>query len=209
MARYIGESCRICRREGEKLFLKGSRCYTDKCALTRRAYAPGQHGQKRKKQSEYGVQLREKQKAKSFYGVLESQFRKYFEEAARSKEITGTRLLQILESRLDNVIYRLGLATSRAQARQLVRHGHFEVNGVKVNIPSYLTKVGDVIKVRESSANSEIFKQIIEANENSRPVPTWLESNLADKTGKIVALPTREEIDLPVQEHLIVELYSK
>ena len=209
MARYTGESCRICRREGEKLFLKGSRCYTDKCALTRRAYAPGQHGQKRKKQSEYGVQLREKQKAKSFYGVLESQFRKYFEEAARSKEITGTRLLQILESRLDNVIYRLGLATSRAQARQLVRHGHFEVNGVKVNIPSYLTKVGDVIKVRESSANSEIFKQIIEANENSRPVPTWLESNLADKTGKIVALPTREEIDLPVQEHLIVELYSK
>ena len=209
MARYTGESCRICRREGEKLFLKGSRCYTDKCALTRRAYAPGQHGQKRKKQSEYGVQLREKQKAKSFYGVLESQFRKYFEEAARSKEVTGTRLLQILDSRLDNVVYRLGLATSRSQARQLVRHGHFEVNGVKVNIPSYLTKVGDVIKVRESSANSEIFKQIVEANENGRPVPTWLESNLADKTGKIVALPTREEIDLPVQEHLIVELYSK
>ncbi len=209
MARYTGESCRICRREGEKLFLKGSRCYTDKCALTRRAYAPGQHGQKRKKQSEYGVQLREKQKAKSFYGVLESQFRKYFEEAARSKEVTGTRLLQILESRLDNVVYRLGLATSRSQARQLVRHGHFEVNGVKVNIPSYLTKVGDVIKVRESSANSEIFKQIVEANENGRPVPTWLESDLANKTGKIVALPTREEIDLPVQEHLIVELYSK
>ena len=209
MARYTGESCRICRREGEKLFLKGSRCYTDKCALTRRAYAPGQHGQKRKKQSEYGVQLREKQKAKSFYGVLESQFRKYFEEAARSKEVTGTRLLQILESRLDNVVYRLGLATSRSQARQLVRHGHFEVNGVKVNIPSYLTKVGDVIKVRESSANSEIFKQIVEANENGRPVPTWLGSDLANKTGKIVALPTREEIDLPVQEHLIVELYSK
>ena len=209
MARYTGESCRICRREGEKLFLKGSRCYTDKCALTRRAYAPGQHGQKRKKQSEYGVQLREKQKAKSFYGVLESQFRKYFEEAARSKEVTGTRLLQILESRLDNVVYRLGLATSRSQARQLVRHGHFEVNGLKVNIPSYLTKVGDVIKVRESSANSEIFKQIVEANENGRPVPTWLESDLANKTGKIVALPTREEIDLPVQEHLIVELYSK
>ena len=209
MARYTGESCRICRREGEKLFLKGSRCYTDKCALTRRAYAPGQHGQKRKKQSEYGVQLREKQKAKSFYGVLESQFRKYFEEAARSKEVTGTKLLQILESRLDNVVYRLGLATSRSQARQLVRHGHFEVNGVKVNIPSYLTKVGDVIKVRESSANNEIFKQIVEANENGRPVPTWLESDLANKTGKIVALPTREEIDLPVQEHLIVELYSK
>ena len=209
MARYTGESCRVCRREGEKLFLKGSRCYTDKCAITRRAYAPGQHGQKRKKQSEYGTQLREKQKAKAFYGVLESQFRKYFEEAARSKGVTGTRLLQILESRLDNVVYRLGLATSRAQARQLVRHGHFEVNGVKVNIPSYLTKVGEVVKVRESSANSEIFKQIIEATENGRPVPTWLESDLSNKTGKIVALPTREEIDLPVQEHLIVELYSK
>ena len=209
MARYTGESCRVCRREGEKLFLKGSRCYTDKCAIARRAYAPGQHGQKRKKQSEYGTQLREKQKAKAFYGVLESQFRKYFEEAARSKGVTGTRLLQILESRLDNVVYRLGLATSRAQARQLVRHGHFEVNGVKVNIPSYLTKVGEVVKVRESSANSEIFKQIIEATENGRPVPTWLESDLSNKTGKIVALPTREEIDLPVQEHLIVELYSK
>ena len=209
MARYTGESCRVCRREGEKLFLKGSRCYTDKCALARRAYAPGQHGQKRKKQSEYGTQLREKQKAKSFYGVLESQFRKYFEEAARSKGVTGTRLLQILESRLDNVVYRLGLATSRSQARQLVRHGHFEVNGVKVNIPSYLTRVGEVVKVKESSANSEIFKQIVEATENGRPVPTWLESDLSNKTGKIVALPARDEIDLPVQEHLIVELYSK
>ena len=209
MARYTGESCRVCRREGEKLFLKGSRCYTDKCAIARRAYAPGQHGQKRKKQSEYGTQLREKQKAKSFYGVLESQFRKYFEEAARSKGVTGTRLLQILESRLDNVVYRLGLATSRSQARQLVRHGHFEVNGVKVNIPSYLTKVGEVVKVKESSANSEIFKQIVEATENGRPVPTWLEADLSNKTGKIVALPSRDEIDLPVKEHLIVELYSK
>ena len=209
MARYTGESCRVCRREGEKLFLKGSRCYTDKCAITRRAYAPGQHGQKRKKQSEYGMQLREKQKAKSFYGVLESQFRKYFEEASRRKGVTGTNLLQILESRLDNVIYRLGFATSRAQARQLVRHGHFTVNGVKVNIPSYLTKVGDEIKVKEASSNSEIFKQIVEENEKGRPVPAWLESNLAGRTGKIVAVPAREEIDLPVQEHLIVELYSK
>ena len=209
MARYTGESCRVCRREGEKLFLKGSRCYTDKCAITRRAYAPGQHGQKRKKQSDYGMQLREKQKAKAFYGVLESQFRKYFEEASRSKEVTGLKLLQILESRLDNVVYRLGLATSRAQARQLVRHGHFTVNGIKVNIPSYLTKVNDVIKVKESSENSAIFKQIIEATENGRPVPTWLESDLQNKSGKIVALPAREEIDLPVQEHLIVELYSK
>jgi small subunit ribosomal protein S4 len=208
MARYTGESCRVCRREGEKLFLKGSRCYTDKCAITRRAYAPGQHGQKRKKQSDYGMQLREKQKAKAFYGVLESQFRKYFEEASRSKEVTGLKLLQILESRLDNVVYRLGLATSRAQARQLVRHGHFTVNGVKVNIPSYLTKVNDVVKVRESSENSEIFKQVIEATEG-RPVANWLEADLGNKTGKIVATPTREEIDLPVQEHLIVELYSK
>ena len=207
MARYIGESCRVCRREGEKLFLKGSRCYTDKCALTRRAYAPGQHGQKRKKQSDYGMQLREKQKAKAFYGVLESQFRKYFEEASRSKEVTGLKLLQILESRLDNVVYRLGLATSRAQARQLVRHGHFKVNGVKVNIPSYLTKVNDVIKVRESSQNDPIFKQV--AEENGRPVPSWLEADVDNKSGKIVAVPAREEIDLPVKEHLIVELYSK
>lgn len=207
MARYIGESCRVCRREGEKLFLKGSRCYTDKCALIRRAYAPGQHGQKRKKQSDYGMQLREKQKAKAFYGVLESQFRKYFEEASRSKEVTGLKLLQILESRLDNVVYRLGLATSRAQARQLVRHGHFEVNGVKVNIPSYLTKVNDVIKVRESSQNDPIFKQV--AEENGRPIPSWLEADVDNKSGKIVAVPAREEIDLPVKEHLIVELYSK
>ena len=209
MARYIDESCRVCRREGEKLFLKGSRCYTDKCAITRRAYAPGQHGQKRKKQSDYGMQLREKQKAKAFYGVLESQFRKYFEEASRSKEVTGLKLLQILESRLDNVVYRLGLATSRAQARQLVRHGHFTVNGIKVNIPSYLTKVNDVIKVKEASENGAIFKEIVEANENGRPVPTWLEADLGNKTGKIVRVPAREEIDLPVQEHLIVELYSK
>ena len=207
MARYTGESCRVCRREGEKLFLKGSRCYTDKCALTRRAYAPGQHGQKRKKQSDYGMQLREKQKAKAFYGVLESQFRKYFEEASRSKEVTGLKLLQILESRLDNVVYRLGLATSRAQARQLVRHGHFEVNGVKVNITSYLTKVNDVIKVRESSQNDPIFKQV--AEENGRPIPSWLEADVDNKSGKIVAVPAREEIDLPVKEHLIVELYSK
>ena len=209
MARYIEDSCRVCRREGEKLFLKGSRCYTDKCAIARRAYAPGQHGQKRKKQSEYGIQLREKQKAKAFYGVLESQFRRYFEEASRRKGVTGTNLLQILESRLDNVVYRLGLATSRAQARQLVRHGHFTVNGIKVDIPSYLLKVGDEIKVKEASANSEIFKQIIEANENGRPVPAWLESDLGNKVGKVVAVPTREEIDLPVQEQLIVELYSK
>ncbi len=209
MARYIDDSCRVCRREGEKLFLKGSRCYTDKCAITRRAYGPGQHGQRRKKQSEYGMQLREKQKAKAFYGVLESQFRKYFEEAERSKEITGLKLLQILESRLDNVVYRLGLATSRGQARQLVRHGHFTVNGKKVNIPSYLTEVGDVVAVKESSKNDDFFKAIVEATENGRPVPTWLEADLQNRNGKIVALPSRDEIDLSVQEHLIVELYSK
>ena len=209
MARYKDESCRVCRREGEKLFLKGSRCYTDKCAITRRAYGPGQHGQKRKKQSEYGMQLREKQKAKAFYGVLESQFRKYFEEASRSKEVTGLKLLQILESRLDNVVYRLGLATSRAQARQIVRHGHITVNGGKVNIPSYLTKVGDVITVKEADRNSDQFKAIVEATENGRPVPTWLESDLGNRNGKVVALPSRDEIDLSVQEHLIVELYSK
>ena len=207
MARYTGESCRVCRREGEKLFLKGSRCYTDKCAITRRAYAPGQHGQKRKKQSDYGMQLREKQKAKAFYGVLESQFRKYFEEASRSKEVTGLKLLQILESRLDNVVYRLGLATSRAQARQLVRHGHITVNGKKVNIPSYLVKVGDVIAVREKSRNLPKIKEVVEAN--MVKVPKWLEFNLEGLSCKVLSLPEREDIDLQVQEHLIVELYSK
>ena len=208
MARYIGESCRVCRREGEKLFLKGSRCYTDKCALTRRAYAPGQHGQKRKKQSDYGMQLREKQKAKAFYGVLESQFRKYFEEASRSKEVTGLKLLQILESRLDNVVYRLGLATSRAQARQLVNHGQFEVNGRRVDIPSYLVKAGDVITVRENKKENATIKANVEANA-ARPVPAWLELNNETLSGKVVRLASREDVDIPVEEHLIVELYSK
>ena len=208
MARYTGESCRVCRREGEKLFLKGSRCYTDKCALTRRAYAPGQHGQKRKKQSDYGMQLREKQKAKAFYGVLESQFRKYFEEASRSKEVTGLKLLQILESRLDNVVYRLGLATSRAQARQLVRHGHFTVNGGKVNIPSYLISKNDVITLAEASVNSDKIKANMEQTAG-RTVPAWMEFNAEQKKATVVELPKREDIDLPVQEHLIVELYSK
>ena len=208
MARYIGESCRVCRREGEKLFLKGSRCYTDKCALSRRAYAPGQHGAKRKKQSEYGTQLREKQKAKAFYGVLESQFRKYFEEAARSKGVTGTRLLQILESRLDNVVYRLGLATSRAQARQLVRHGHFEVNGHKVDIPSYLVKEGDVITLKETSRNLPKIKAVLEANEGKN-IPKWLDLDANTMQAKVVTLSSREDIDVEIKEHLIVELYSK
>ena len=208
MARYIGESCRVCRREGEKLFLKGSRCYTDKCALSRRAYAPGQHGAKRKKQSEYGTQLREKQKAKAFYGVLESQFRKYFEEASRRKGITGTNLLQILESRLDNVVYRAGFGVSRAQARQFVNHGHFDVNGVKTDIASYLVKSGDVISVREIKKDSKIIKENAEVNA-AKPIPEWLEKNNEKLEAKVIRLASREDVDLPVEEHLIVELYSK
>ena len=208
MARYTDASCRLCRREGQKLFLKGARCYTDKCAIARRAYAPGQHGQARKKQSEYGLQLREKQKAKRFYGVLENQFRTYYEEASRKKGITGENLLFILESRLDNIVYRLGLATSRAEARQFVTHEHFRVNGKKVNVPSYLVKVGDVISVAQNSKESARFDQILDVT-NGRVVPSWLEFDAETLTGKVVALPTREEVDAPVQEHLIVELYSK
>lgn len=208
MARYTDASCRLCRREGQKLFLKGARCYTDKCAIARRAYAPGQHGQARKKQSEYGLQLREKQKAKRFYGVLEGQFRTYYEEASRKKGITGENLLFLLESRLDNIVYRLGLATSRAEARQFVTHEHFRVNGKKVNVPSYLVKVGDVISVAQNSKESVRFEQILDVT-NGRVVPSWLEFDAENLTGKVVALPTREEVDAPVQEHLIVELYSK
>ena len=208
MARYIGESCRVCRREGEKLFLKGSRCYTDKCALTRRAYAPGQHGQKRKKQSDYGMQLREKQKAKAFYGVLESQFRKYFEMASNKKGVTGENLLQILESRLDNVVYRLGFGTSRAQARQFVNHAQFEVNGKRVDIPSYLVKPGDVVAIREIRRDNPVVKENMEAN-SVRPLPEWLEVDREKMSGKVIRLANREDIDLPVEEHLIVELYSK
>ncbi len=208
MARYTGAVCRQCRREGQKLFLKGERCYTDKCGLVRRAYAPGQHGQRRKKLSEYGLQLREKQKARRFYGVLESQFEKYFVMAEHQQGMTGENLLRILESRLDNVVYRLGFAMSRPEARQLVNHGHFTVNGKKVDIPSYLIKEGDVIAIKESSKGSEKIKAILEINQN-RPVPKWLEINWEIAEGKVVNLPTREDIDLPVEEHLIVELYSK
>ena len=208
MARYKDEQCRICRREGQKLFLKGSRCYTDKCSVSRRNYAPGQHGQKKAKLSEYGTQLREKQKTKSFYGVGEKQFRKYFEMASNKKGITGDNLLQILESRLDNVVYRLGYGSSRPQARQLVNHGHFEVNGKKVDIASYLVKPGDVIAVRESKKDSAIIKANVEAN-SSRPVPAWLEKNVEKLSGKVVTLASREDVDIPVEEHLIVELYSK
>ena len=208
MARYKDEQCRICRREGQKLFLKGSRCYSDKCSVTRRNYAPGQHGQKRTKLSEYGTQLREKQKTKSFYGVGEKQFRKYFEMASNKKGITGENLLQILESRLDNVVYRFGIGSSRAQARQIVNHGLIDVNGKKVDIASYLVKAGDVIAIREIKQNKGIIKINEEAN-SGRPVPTWLEKDANKLGGKVLRLATREDIDLPVQEHLIVELYSK
>lgn len=208
MARYTDASCRLCRREGQKLFLKGTRCYTDKCAVTRRAQGPGQHGAKKKKLSDYGVQLREKQKAKVFYGVLESQFRKYFEMASNRKGITGENLLQILETRLDNIIYRMGLGSSRAEARQVVRHGHVTVNGKKVNIPSYLVSKDDAIAIAESSTSNEKFKAILEQTAG-RLVPAWIEFNPEQKKATIVGLPNREDIDLTVQEHLIVELYSK
>ncbi|MGN1351262.1 MAG: 30S ribosomal protein S4 [Clostridia bacterium] len=208
MARYKDEQCRICRREGQKLFLKGSRCYSDKCSVTRRNYAPGDHGQKNKKLSEYGTQLREKQKTKAFYGVGEKQFRKYFEMAENKKGITGEQLLQILESRIDNVVYRAGFGASRAQARQLVNHGHFEVNGKKVDIASYLVKPGDVIAVRENKKDNKTIKENVEAN-HLKPVPDWIEKDDEKLQAKIVRLATREEVDIPVEEHLIVELYSK
>jgi len=208
MSRYKDEQCRICRREGQKLFLKGSRCYSDKCSITRRNYAPGEHGQGRKKLSEYGTQLREKQKTKAFYGVGEKQFRKYFEMAENKKGITGEVLLQILESRLDNVVYRAGFGASRAQARQLVNHGHFDVNGIKTDIASYLVKAGDVITVRENKKDSKIIKENAELS-SSKPIPEWLEVNSEKLEAKVIRLASREDVDLPVEEHLIVELYSK
>ena len=208
MSRYKDEQCRICRREGQKLFLKGSRCYSDKCSIVRRNYAPGEHGQGKKKLSEYGTQLREKQKTKSFYGVGEKQFRKYFEMAENKKGITGENLLQILESRLDNVVYRAGFGVSRAQARQLVNHGHFDVNGVKTDIASYLVKSGDVISVREIKKDNKIIKENAEVNA-AKPIPEWLEKNNEKLEVKVVRLASREDVDLPVEEHLIVELYSK
>ncbi|MGN1059318.1 MAG: 30S ribosomal protein S4 [Clostridia bacterium] len=208
MARYTGAVCRLCRREGQKLFLKGERCYTDKCGIERRKYAPGMHGQSRKKLSEYGIQLREKQKARRYYGVLESQFEKYFEMANKMKGITGENLLTILESRLDNVVYRLGFGMSRPEARQLVTHGHFTVNGKKVNIPSYLVSPGDVIAICEKSRSSEKIKDVLEKTE-SRIVPKWLDLDRNTLSGKVLNLAQREDIDLELAEHLIVELYSK
>ena len=206
MARYTDASCRLCRREGQKLFLKGERCYSTKCAIEKRNYAPGQHGQSRKKVSEYGLQLREKQKAKRFYGVLESQFRNYFDKAEKKKGITGENLLIMLETRLDNVVFRMGFASSRKEARQLVRHGHFTVNGRKQNMPSFAVKAGDVIKVKEKSASSPKFKEI---KEMSISVPSWITVDVEKLEGKVVAMPSREDIDTPIAEHLIVELYSK
>ena len=207
MARYTEAVCRMCRREGQKLFLKGDRCYT-KCALENRSYPPGQHGQGRSKSSEYGQQLREKQKAKRYYGVLESQFRSYYEMAERRQGKTGENLLSILECRLDNVVYRLGFAMSRAEARQMVSHGHFTVNGRKVNIPSYQVKPGKVITLKESSRGLEKIKANIEAN-SSRPAPKWLEYDANNQIAKVIGVPARDDIDLPIEEHLIVELYSK
>lgn len=208
MARYTEAVCRLCRREGEKLYLKGDRCYTNKCSVGKRGYAPGQHGQERKKISEYGIQLREKQKLRRIYGILERQFSGYFSLAERKKGITGQNLLQILETRLDNVVYRLGYGESRKEARQLVRHGHFTVNGKKVNIPSFLLRPGDVVTIKESSLDSVKIKENIESAA-SRSIPEWLEANPTTNSGKVKALPTREQIDIPVQEHLIVELYSR
>lgn len=208
MARYTGAVCRQCRREGVKLFLKGERCYSGKCAIDRRKSVPGQHGKARRKPSEYGLQLREKQKARRYYGVLEGQFRHYFEMAEKKAGVTGENLLQILESRLDNVVYRLGFAMSRPEARQLVLHAHFTVNGKKVNIPSYLVKPGDVVALTSKSKDSEKIKAILEANA-TRPVPKWLDIDRNLCQAKVVELPAREDIDLPLEEHLIVELYSK
>ena len=209
MARYIGPVCRLCRREGMKLFLKGERCYTDKCAIEKRNFAPGQHGKTRKaKLAGYGIQLREKQKVKRIYGVLEDQFRRYFETAERTRGITGATLLQLLERRLDNVIYRLGLSTSRSQGRQLVRHGHFLINGKKVDIPSYSLKQGDVITVLGRSQKNTTIEHAIQ-EVKGRGIPEWLSFDSASISGRVVSMPTREQINLPVQEQLIVELYSK
>ena len=206
MSRYTDANCKLCRREGQKLFLKGERCYGPKCALEKRNYAPGQHGQARKKQSEYGTQLREKQKAKRFYGVQETQFRNLFEKCAKKQGKTGENLLIALETRLDNVVFRLGFAASRKEARQLVTHGHFTINGKKANIPSMEVKAGDVVAVKEKSKKSPKFEEV---RDMAITVPAWMEVNVDKLEGKILAAPTRDQIDTPIAEHLIVELYSK
>jgi small subunit ribosomal protein S4 len=208
VARYRDALCRLCRREGEKLFLKGDRCYTDKCAVERRKYAPGQHGQRRKKLSDYALQLREKQKAKEIYGVLERQFKRYFYMAEKKKGVTGSNLLQLLECRLDNVVYRLGFASNRRQARQLVLHGHFMVNDRRVTIPSCLLRTGDSISLMEKSKKLNTIEENISKMEH-RGIPSWVEMDVSNLKGRVLNYPTREEIDLPVQEQLIIELYSK
>ena len=208
MARYTGAVCRLCRREGLKLFLKGERCYTDKCAIERRNYPPGQHGQARPKFSEYSIQLREKQKLRRIYGVLEGQFRRYFEMADRSKGVTGETLLQLLERRLDNMVYRMGFATSRSEGRQLVRHGHFSVNGRKVNVPSFLVKVGDVVAVIERSHKVARIQEALELAQR-RGVPDWLEVTPEQFSGRVKSIPARSDLTMPINEKLVVELYSK
>jgi small subunit ribosomal protein S4 len=208
MARYTESVCRLCRREGVKLFLKGERCYTDKCAIERRNYPPGQHGQARAKFSEYAIQLREKQKLRRIYGVLERQFRRYFAIAERGKGVTGESLLILLERRLDNLVYRMGFANSRSEGRQLVRHGHCVVNGKKVNIPSYLAKAGDVVTIREKSRQVARIAEALEASQR-RGIPDWLEVDRQTFTGKVKALPARADLTAPINEKLVVELYSK
>jgi small subunit ribosomal protein S4 len=208
MARYVGPVCRICRREGAKLFLKGDRCFTDKCAIDRRPYPPGQHGQRRTKFTEYGIRLREKQKVSRIYGILERQFRRYFKEADRTKGVTGENLLSILERRLDNACFRLGFAQTRAEARHLVRHKHVAVNGRTVNIPSFRVKPGDKVEVREASRKMARINSALDAGER-RGIPSWLELNRAEFSGVVKSGPVREEITLPIQEQLIVEFYSR
>jgi ribosomal protein S4, bacterial/organelle type len=208
MARYTEASCKLCRREGQKLFLKGDRCYTDKCAVMRRAYAPGQHGQGRKKTSEYGLQLRAKQKTKRFYGVLEKQFKGYYEMATKMQGKAGDNLLVLLETRLDNFVYRAGWGSSRAEARQLVTHGHFTIGGKRVDIPSYLVKPGELVAIKDDSKQSVKFKAILE-NNASRPTPNWMDVDAGTSQAKVIAMPVREDVDLEVDETLIVELYSK
>ncbi len=210
MARYTEPVCRICRREGTKLYFKGERCYTDKCAIDRRTYAPGSHGQSqgRRRTSEFGMQMREKQKARRMYGVLEGQFRGYYETAARRKGITGETLLQMLETRLDNVVYRLGYGSSRPEARQLVKHGHFTVNGRRVDIPSYALRIGDMVAINDKKASSPKFKELLESAE-SKTVVAWLERDTERRIGKVLRVPARDEIDAPVNEQLIIEFYSR
>lgn len=207
MARYTEAVCRLCRRENQKLFLKGDRCYSAKCPIVKRGTAPGQHAKGRRKVSEYGLQLREKQKAKRTYGLLEKQFRGYFKKAENMDGVVGENMLQLLERRLDNVVYRLGFADSRAQSRQIVNHGHITVNGKKVNIPSFIVKAGDVIAIAEGSTSIEKFKALREGT--AKAIPAWIELNSAELSGKVVELPKREDIDLSIEEHLIVELYSR